>query len=283
MIDLKKIAEQYPDCLKNRLVFNGILEDQNPNAEVAEIKILTDSVGFSVCAEIQNAKTMDTLLVHRLCQRLEELGYTHTLSVWCIKKWMDTFCSDTRLLDDEWTKTESAPLQEKGTERTKESSKSECFAQAWADENVPEETDLSAFSIEDGVLLKYLGTFSSIVVPKTIRKIGERAFEGSGISEIYLPNGLAEIGDSAFFWCSRLAKVSLPSSLCSIGEQAFQWCGTNIPAKAVGDKSSSTKKKGVLEIEYRGTKESWKRVVKMTDWKKSATAKEIRCIDGVGE
>ena len=54
--------------------------------------------------------------------------------------------------------------------------------------------------------------------------IGDYAFWGSSVEEVYLPNSLTNIGESAFDGCSNLKRISLPNSLTNIGDYAFDGC-----------------------------------------------------------
>ena len=47
----------------------------------------------------------------------------------------------------------------------------------------------------------------------------------SSLEEIYLPEGIEEIPERAFFRCHSLKKVKFPSTLKRIGKEAFAFCG----------------------------------------------------------
>ena len=65
-----------------------------------------------------------------------------------------------------------------------------------------------------------------IYFPESIRSIGREAFKGSKLYEIILPYGLTTIGDSAFEDCKDLSCVSIPDTVKSLGYKAFGNCGT---------------------------------------------------------
>lgn len=81
------------------------------------------------------------------------------------------------------------------------------------------------FVIEDGVLVKYEGTASDVVIPAGVISIGKYAFSGSQVNRVKIPEGVESIGESAFMHCRSLNSVELPESLKSIGRQAFFMCG----------------------------------------------------------
>ncbi len=101
--------------------------------------------------------------------------------------------------------------------------------------------------IENGVLKEYTGCIGvsedmipegvteivkgacpearSIILPKSLRKIGPDAFSGfDNLESIVIPDGVTEIGKRAFYGCDALRSVVLPDSLLSLGESAFEMC-----------------------------------------------------------
>lgn len=99
-------------------------------------------------------------------------------------------------------------------------------------------TSLDDFSIEDGTILKYLGTEKDIAIPSSysvlngqivegndilIKSIGNHAFYDSSIESIVLPKYLTEIGNFAFS-CSQLKSIEIPSSVQIIKQEAFANC-----------------------------------------------------------
>ena len=102
---------------------------------------------------------------------------------------------------------------------------------------------------EEGVLTKYRGNDTSIVVPEGVTQIGtvfsgnkaitsiilpdsllyieENAFKGcSALTEIKLPDNLEYISKNSFDGCSSLTKVNLPDGLSYIPENAFYGCSS---------------------------------------------------------
>ncbi len=67
-----------------------------------------------------------------------------------------------------------------------------------------------------------------VVLPDTVTVIGRSAFQESGIEYLFLPKGLVEIRDTAFFWCN-LKHLILPSTVTVIGEHALGF--TIVPAE----------------------------------------------------
>ena len=87
------------------------------------------------------------------------------------------------------------------------------------------------YRVENGgaVITGYDGGATLLTVPATldgypVTSIGERAFEGSEVVAVTLPEGLASVGWFAFYDCRSLVSVSLPVSVSSIGYAVFDGC-----------------------------------------------------------
>lgn len=84
--------------------------------------------------------------------------------------------------------------------------------------------------IPDGVTSIGNGAFAwctsvwSITLPEGVQRIGDYAFDNSGIVRINIPESVTTIGARAFNDCEKLSTISLPNSVASIGEWAFYGC-----------------------------------------------------------
>ena len=91
----------------------------------------------------------------------------------------------------------------------------------------------SDFEIENHVLKKYQGKGSGVVskervnisIPQGVTEIGRSAFLCcGGIESVEIPDGVVSIGESAFYACENLKSVTLPESLRKIELCAFDQC-----------------------------------------------------------
>lgn len=84
--------------------------------------------------------------------------------------------------------------------------------------------DGNDFVIEDGVLVKYNGKESRVVIPEGVRVIGASAFYGNKtIKTIEIREGLEGIASRAFM-NSSITEITLPASIKTVGESAFESC-----------------------------------------------------------
>lgn len=66
---------------------------------------------------------------------------------------------------------------------------------------------------------------TSVVLPDSVQEIGDFSFKGcTGLKSVVIPNSVQKIGSHAFEDCSSLVSVSIPSSVQTIGDNAFDYC-----------------------------------------------------------
>lgn len=81
------------------------------------------------------------------------------------------------------------------------------------------------FEIVDGVLVKYRGNDSDVVIPDGVTDIGEEAFAMCySLETVKLPENLRTIGAKAFYGCEHLKEIEIPNGVSDMGEAAFQFC-----------------------------------------------------------
>ena len=81
------------------------------------------------------------------------------------------------------------------------------------------------FLIKDGVLVKYKGSNSEVIVPDGITVIGSSAFSNNQtITSVILPDSVTRIEDRAFESCINLKSVSMSKSVIYIGDEVFRDC-----------------------------------------------------------
>ena len=84
---------------------------------------------------------------------------------------------------------------------------------------------MNSFVIHDGILEKYVGSASRVVIPSGVQEIGIEAFrDNSSIISVVIPEGIKHIKALAFRECTQLEEVSLPDGLETIGVAAFYHC-----------------------------------------------------------
>ena len=95
--------------------------------------------------------------------------------------------------------------------------------------------------------------------------IGARAFVGTGLKEIRLPEGLQVIGSTCFAGMDNLEYVYIPSTVGQIGYEVFK----NSP--------------NLKRIDFVGTKEEWDEMLRATSHKEMYSDHTIDFMSGATE
>ena len=74
-------------------------------------------------------------------------------------------------------------------------------------------------------IILYFGNKKQLKIPDGVTEIGDSAFIGcSVLTHITMPDSVTKIGDSAFAGCSALEHITIPDSVTKIGDSAFESC-----------------------------------------------------------
>ena len=94
----------------------------------------------------------------------------------------------------------------------------------------PEGRNATVYAIPAGVIDIERQAFggseklTSITIPATVKKIGEGAFQSSGLTSVVIPDGVDTIESGTFGWCEELASVALPASVKTFRYGVFWGC-----------------------------------------------------------
>lgn len=80
------------------------------------------------------------------------------------------------------------------------------------------------FYIDRGVLVKYGGTSTDVIIPQEVAAIGNNAFLSKKIKSVIMSDHVTEIREGAFYNCDALKSVTLSKNLRVIGSHAFWGC-----------------------------------------------------------
>ena len=98
-------------------------------------------------------------------------------------------------------------------------------------------------------------SLKELIIPSYVTQIEYCAFESCGLQNIVLNEGLEDIGEGAFNYCSGLTGLTLPSSITTIGKGAFSNCkgltSLTLPSgvTTIGDKAFENCR-GLKEVNF---------------------------------
>ena len=146
---------------------------------------------------------------------------------------------------------------------------------------------------------------TSLLIPESVKSIGERAFSGTGFTSVTIPDsvkainkntfsncenlsnvsigkGVETIDVMAFYCCRSLTNVNIPENVKSIGNSAFESCenltSITIPntVTSIGDSAFSSCY-NLRNVTYQGTVSDWANVSSSNAFNSGVT---ITCTDG---
>lgn len=127
-----------------------------------------------------------------------------------------------------------------------------------------ERNDPAGFVIRDGVLVRYEGLESTVIVPDGVHTIGEGAFGGwfreNYLYRLILPEGVTTFEDDAIFSTEYLTEIVIPKSLKKIPPYSM---------------SSTFRPKKII---YKGTKAEW---AEIKDEMYIIDIDVVECTDGI--
>jgi len=123
------------------------------------------------------------------------------------------------------------------------------------------------FEIVDGVLVKYHGNEKKVIIPDTVKAVGNSAFYGmTFIEEIIIPNSVKVIGARSMSCMGKkFAKVVIPESVDSIDFLAFD-CDELVEVYILNPKISIFPDAfdhcfELSDIYFKGTEKEWDEVI----------------------
>lgn len=251
-MDLKQIVKENPICLADEQKLRGHLTDLCPN-EKAKVRIVVAIFSLGIAEEIKNSMSITEIDMERFCTRLENEGYSSKVSKECIDLWLEVYdktiakpevvapkntmpitttppTPKTTLKPTSNTNIQSNTKPTPITPKASNQPRRFCFSK----DGVTYVRNLNDFEIDSqGTLVKYKGNDPYVLMPDSVKEIGNGAFRGNKtLTYIIIPDSVTSIGDNAFNCCFKLCDITIQGNLKSIGKNAFCVCSIsnfNIP------------------------------------------------------
>ena len=214
--DFESLLNKYPDCVSDGKKLSAFLKDLYPDVPKAILNTLTIMADDGIISEIKMSPESSSLVSARLQKKLEDdYGLSQNIISKCFS-----------LISDNAKQTEStisAYTHEKITGFIDNQPKIALRKEGSQKHDIVQpEYNPKDFEIVKGVLKKYKGSSSVVVIPDSVTSIGDDAFWGcTGLTRVTIPDSVTSIGDYAFSGCNGLTSITIPNSVTSIGVEAF--------------------------------------------------------------
>lgn len=190
-INLKQIIEQFPDCVTNGAKLKAILLDTYPQISKAIVNTLVIMANSGIAKEIQDSKNITELDKSRWQQKLEDEGFSEKVICSCLNMVFIAFGLNGACISND----EKLVVESSVSIQTKRA--------------LPP-SNLSDFEIKNGVLVKYKGNSSVVVIPDGVTAIEENAFEScDNITNIRISSSVTDIDEFAFQDCTSLKTIGV--------------------------------------------------------------------------
>jgi len=80
--------------------------------------------------------------------------------------------------------------------------------------------------LQDTLMACPRGKAETIIIPNSVKTIGNHAFIFCQLTSVEIPNSVIDIGNSAFGGCFNLEKIEIPGSVILIGIESFGLCNS---------------------------------------------------------
>ena len=203
--DFESLLNKYPDCISDGKKLKAFLKDLFPDVPKAIVNTLTIMADDGIISEMQKAG-QTPLISARLQKKLEDdYGLSQKIIAECFSLIIYDNAKQTQA-------TINAGTYEKITSFI---DIQPTFALR---KEVPQKLDIlqpeydpKDFKIVKGVLKKYKGSSSVVVIPDNVTSIGGSAFSGcKGLTSVTILDSVKSIGLGAFKGCSSLESITIP-------------------------------------------------------------------------
>lgn len=213
-----EMLQKYPDAVKDKKVFVGLLKDYFPEQQM-QVNLINNLFAMGIAEDIQNAAFINNAFAFRFVKALMDnhgvsrINADWAASVWCV-------CYGQKILHKQCDiklgamKPGTAPvIEDSGTNKGQQYNDLFQYVKTNAGYEV------CGFAGDKKTII-----FQNQYQNHAVIAVKEKAFAECEVEEVIMTEGYEKIGDRAFQGCEKLHQVILSATLKEIMPYAFQGC-----------------------------------------------------------
>lgn len=213
-----EMLQKYPDAVKDKKVFVGLLKDYFPEQQM-QVNLISNLFAMGIVEDIQNATSISNAFAYRFVKALVDnygvsrINADWAASVWCV-------CYGQKILYKPCDiklgamKPGAVPAIHNG--RAKEQQYNDLFQYVKTNAGY----EVSGFTGNKKTII-----FQNQYQNQAVTAISDNAFTECEVEEVIMTEGYQKIGTRAFQGCEKLSQVIFSVTLKEIRSYAFQGCG----------------------------------------------------------
>lgn len=241
------MLQRYPDAVKDKKVFIGLLKDYFPEQQM-QVNLISNLFAMGIAEDIQNTASISNAFAFRFVKAMvDNYGVNRINADWAVSVWCVGYGAKILGKNCEIT------LKKQGSGpaiKEEQSSSGKQYGDLFTYTRSMQGNGLGVTGFNGAK--KDTVIFQNRANNVPVIEICDSVFSGQQIEEAILTEGISFIGKKAFSECEKLHQVVLPISMKEIGDHAFENCTSlksiSLPMQLEKLGAASLKRTGLRSI-----------------------------------